>query len=93
MQTTRTQLSVQLTVLLAAVCIVFLLVGGAAEAGEPPGPAVDYVVAQGDTLWEIAAAHIDGSEDVRRFIGEIKRRSEITSSVIHPGQVLQIPQS
>lgn len=93
MQTNRTQLSVQLSVLLAAVCIVFLLVGGAAEAGEPPAPAIEYVVAQGDTLWEIAAAHTEDTEDVRRFVRDIKQRTGLTSSVIHPGQVLQIPQS
>ena len=93
MQTTRTQLSVQLSVLLATVCLVFLLVGGAAEAGEPPAPAIEYVVTHGDTLWDIAAAHADDGEDVRRLVSEIKLRTGITSSVIHPGQVLQIPLS
>lgn len=91
MQTTRPQLSVQLSVLLASVCAVFLLIGGAAEAEETPPPAVEYVVGHGDTLWEIAADHVAPGEDVRPFIRAIKERSGITSSTLIPGQVLQIP--
>jgi Tfp pilus assembly protein FimV len=91
MQNTRSQLSVQLSVLLATVCAVFLLIGGAADAEAPPGPAVEYVVQQGDTLWEIASEHTDPGEDVRPLVLEIKERSEITSSSLQPGQVLQIP--
>lgn len=92
MQITRSQLSVQLSVLLATICAVFLLIGGAAEAEETPAPATDYVVAQGDTLWEIAAEHVEDGEDVRVLIGSIKERSGITSSALQVGQVLQIPQ-
>jgi nucleoid-associated protein YgaU len=91
MQITRSQLSVQLSVLLATVCAVFLLIGGAADAGEPPVPAVEYVVAQGDTLWDIAEAHVAPEADVRPFIQAIKDRSGITSSSLRPGQILQIP--
>jgi nucleoid-associated protein YgaU len=91
MQTTRSQLSVQLSVLLATVCAVFLLIGGAAGAGEPPVPAIEYVVVEGDTLWEIAEAHLAPEADVRPLIQAIKERSEITSSSLQPGQVLHIP--
>jgi Tfp pilus assembly protein FimV len=92
MQTTRPQLSVQLSVLLASVCVVFLLIGGAADAEEPPTPAIEYVVAAGDTLWDIAAVHVAPGEDVRPLITAIKDRSGITSSTLQPGQVLHIPQ-
>lgn len=92
MQTTRSQLSVQLSVLLATVCVVFLLIGGAAEAESPPGPTVQYVVEQGDTLWQIAAEHTATGEDVRVVISDIKQRSRLTSSSLQVGQVLQIPQ-
>lgn len=93
MQTTRKQLSVQLSVLLATVCTVFLLIGGAsdANAGAPPASATEYVVAQGDTLWDIAADHMSPEEDIRVVIHEIKERSEIDSSSLQVGQVLQIP--
>jgi len=91
MQITRSQLSVQLSVLLATICAVFLLIGGAADAEEPPPPAIEYVVAQGDTLWDIASRHMEVGADVRPLITEIKERSGIESSAIQPGQVLQIP--
>ena len=92
MQTTRSQLSVQLSVLLATVCAVFLLIGGAADADEVPGPAIEHVVEAGDTLWQIAADHVPAGADVRPLILDIKERSGIVSSTLQPGQVLQIPQ-
>jgi nucleoid-associated protein YgaU len=91
MQTTRSQLSVQLSVLLATVCIVFLLIGGAADAEEPPGSTTEYVVAEGDTLWDIASQHVADGDDVRVVVYAIKQRSGITSSALQVGQVLQIP--
>jgi nucleoid-associated protein YgaU len=91
MQITRSQLSVQLSVLLATICAVFLLIGGAADAEEVPGPAIEYVVGQGDTLWDIASGHAAAATDVRPLIGEIKALSGIESSSLQPGQVLQIP--
>jgi nucleoid-associated protein YgaU len=92
MQTTRPQLSVQLSVLLATVCAVFLLIGGAADAEELPGTTTSYVVAQGDTLWAIAGEHVADGADIRVYIDAIKERSGISSSSLQVGQVLQIPQ-
>lgn len=92
MQTTRSQLSVQLSVLLATVCAVFLLIGGAADAGEPPAPAIEHVVARGDTLWEIAERYVAPGADVRPLVHAIKETTGISSSALQPGQVLQIPQ-
>ncbi len=91
MQTTRKQLSVQLSVLLAAVCAVFLLIGGAAEAEAPPSLTVDYVVSAGDTLWEIAADRVPAGESVRTFVRAIKEASNLEVSSLQPGQVLHIP--
>ena len=93
MQITRSQLSVQLSVLLATICAVFLLIGGAAEAESPPPLAVEYVVQQGDTLWEIATAHSEAGADIRSLIRAIKTETGITSSDLQPGQVLQIPRA
>lgn len=90
MQTTRNQLSVQLSVILATICAVFLLIGGDAEAEEPVYT-VEYVVAQGDTLWEVASDYVPADADVRPFIRAIKDASGLTSSSLHPGQVLHIP--
>lgn len=93
MQATRPQLSVQLSVLLATVCAVSLLVGGAAGADEVPSPAVEYVVVPGDTLWDIASRHVPEHSDVRPMVAAIRARSGLTSSALQPGQVLSIPSS
>lgn len=91
MQATRPQLSVQLSVILATVCAIFLLIGGAAGAEQTPVPVVEHVVAAGDTLWDIAAEYVPDGEDVRPMVSAIKESSEISTSTIHPGQVLRIP--
>ena len=91
MQTAPSQLSVRLSVLLTTVCVVFLLIGGAAEAGGPPLPTFDYVVESGDTLWEIASVHTGPGEDIRDVIAEIIELSHARGSLIRPGQVLRIP--
>ena len=91
MQSTRRRLSVQLSVLLASVCVVSFLIGGAAEAESPPVPPIEYVVAPGDTLWAIAADLVPAGADVRPLISQIKVSSGLTSSDLQPGQVLSIP--
>lgn len=87
------QLSVRLSVLLATVGTVFLLIGGAADAGAPQSPPVEYVVAAGDSLWTIASDHTGTGDDVRSVIAQIREQSGLEGSVIHPGQVLLIPRS
>lgn len=89
-QTAKRQLSVRLTVFIAAVGTVFLLIGGAADA-DAPIPTVEYVVDAGDSLWSIAAAHAEPSSDVRSLISDIRKLSELSGSTIYPGQVLRIP--
>lgn len=92
-QTAKRQLTVRLTTFLGAVLTVFLLIGGAADAESPEVPALEYQVAAGDTLWEIAAEHAGPDADIRNLIADIKRFSGIESSTIYPGQLLRIPQS
>jgi len=91
MQTAPTQLSVRLSVLLTTVCIVFLLIGGAAEAEGPPPATTDYIVRAGDTLWTIASEHTGSDRDIRATIAEIVELSGADGTSIRPGQVLLIP--
>ncbi len=92
MQKAQNQLSVRLSVLIAAICAVFLLVGGAADAGEPAGAPIEHLVESGDTLWAIADLHVGEGEDIRSLVSDIRSLSGLPSSVIHPGQILLIPQ-
>lgn len=87
-----TQPSVRLLALLATVAMVFLLIGGAAEAGPPPSPTMSYDVEPGDTLWQIASELTEPGDDIRVMVGTIKELSGIDSATIFPGQTLQLPQ-
>lgn len=51
----------------------------------------EYEVRAGDSLWRIADEHTSPGHDVRNTIEAIKRRNGLDSSVIRPGQVLEIP--
>ena len=91
MQMANLQLSVRLTLLLAAVCMVFLMIGGSAEADIPTPAPIEYVVEPGDTLWAIAAGMAGPEDDIRHLIADISRLSGIDAGSIFPGQILLIP--
>jgi nucleoid-associated protein YgaU len=91
MQKATLQLSVRLALSAATICMVFLMIGGSADAGVPAPAPVEYVVAAGDTLWEIAEARSGPGDDVRRLISEIAKLSGVEGGAIFPGQVLLIP--
>ena len=91
MQKATLQLSVRLCLLLAAICMVFLMIGGSADA-EGPTPVMEYVVAPGDTLWGIAAVSIEPGGDIRRLVSDIVELSGVENGLIIPGQILLLPQ-
>ena len=51
----------------------------------------EYEVRSGDNLWNIAGQYTAEGRDVRNTIEAIKRLNRLDSSMIHPGQVLEIP--
>lgn len=91
MQMASPQLSVRLVLLLAAVCAVFLMIGGSAEADMPAPEPIEYVVEPGDTMWEIASAVAGPEQDVRRLVRDISVLSGVDAGSIFPGQILLIP--
>jgi nucleoid-associated protein YgaU len=48
-------------------------------------------IEQGDTLWAIAVEHADKGQDVRKYINDLKLLNGLKSSVLHEGQILQLP--
>lgn len=51
----------------------------------------EYIVEPGDTLWSIARDHRKPRQDIRDLVWELQEVNEITP-VIHPGQVLWVPE-
>ncbi|MFC4777688.1 LysM peptidoglycan-binding domain-containing protein [Paenibacillus sp. GCM10023252] len=48
------------------------------------------IVVGGDTLWSIASNYIEEG-DIRRTVYSIKKRNNLDSTVLQPGQTLIIP--
>jgi nucleoid-associated protein YgaU len=91
MQKANLQLSVRLALLLTALAVVFLMIGGSAEADVPAPPPAEYVVQPGDTLWAIASALAEPGADLRPLVADIARLSGIDADSLQPGQVLLVP--
>jgi hypothetical protein len=53
------------------------------------GPAREYVVRPGDTLWSIASAEYGG--DPREGVWRLQRRNGLRGATIVPGQRLLLP--
>lgn len=51
----------------------------------------EIIVYPGDTLWDIAVEHFDGSTDVRKVIYNIKKLNEMSSSELSIGQIVKLP--
>jgi LysM repeat protein len=66
-----------------------LLVTGRLAYGSGPVASDRVVVAPGDTVWSIAAAHYPG--DPRRHVEAILQANRLATPLLTPGQALQLP--
>ena len=60
-----------------------------ARSSDASGPAGQYTVRAGDTLWQIAARRYAG--DPRAGVWKIQQRNHLAGVAISPGQVLVLP--
>jgi len=60
---------------------------------QPPCPATQVVVQEGDTLWGLARDHGPLGADPRQVVSRIREMNRLDGCLIHPGQVLLVPQS
>jgi len=66
-----------------------LLATGRLAYGSGPTHSDVVVVAPGDTVWSIAAAHYRG--DPRPHIGAILAANRLATPLLRPGQALRLP--
>lgn len=80
-----------LIVISTVVVALVLLLASSVQATPELLETADYKVRSGDNLWEIADDYTPEGRDVRNTIEAIKRLNDLDSSVIQPGQLLEIP--
>ena len=71
------------------VAATLLIATGRLAYGSGPVASDTVVVAPGDTVWTIAAAHFPG--DPRPHVQEILVANHLSSPTLTPGQTLRIP--
>ena len=81
----------RLALVLMALLAAAMLAGRAAAGTEEIARPERYVVAPGDTLWEIAVARMVPGSDPRPIVEEIRDRNGLGSPALRPGQVLVLP--
>ena len=67
----------------------FVLATGRLAYGSGPQASDRVVVAPGDTVWSIAAAHYRG--DPRPHVAAILEANRLSTPLLTPGQALQLP--
>lgn len=79
-------------ILFASAVLLLLIAGfsGMAESADHTD-SIEVVVKPGDTLWQIANQYYDDRFDTRLVIAHIKAHNNLTESIIHPGETLQLP--
>lgn len=75
------------------VALVLLLASSVGASGSVAVTTEDYRVRTGDTLWEIAADRTADGGDVRDTVAAIRSINRLDGSLIHPGQILEVPSS
>jgi Tfp pilus assembly protein FimV len=60
----------------------------AATAARPPRP---VVVGPGDTLWDLALAHVPARHDPMAYMVEVIALNDVKATALKPGMVLLLP--
>ena len=94
----RTRLTVRGKVVLLLLVTLISWFGWSGFSTEPaysePGAmeVQTYTVHPGDTLWSYAADITPANQDVSQRVDEIMQLNHLDSPVLHPGQVIVVPQ-
>lgn len=93
MITQRSASARALVIISTIVVVLVLLLATAVHAlgrGEP-AETIDYEVRAGDSLWSIAEGVGSEDADPRAVVAAIRDLNDLSGSLIHPGDLLQVP--
>lgn len=91
-QASRNRYVVSPRMLIALLVLATVSVLMTSVQADQPQAVVAYTVQPGDTLWSISAEMTPPGADVRETIAEVRGLNDLEVSIIHPGQVLQLPE-
>jgi nucleoid-associated protein YgaU len=93
MITERSASARALVIISTIVAVLVLLLATAVHAfgGSGPLETTAYDVRAGDSLWSIAESVAADDADPRAVVAVIRDLNDLPGSLIHPGDVLQIP--
>lgn len=63
----------------------------AVAADASPAPPVTIVVAPGDTVWDLARAHVAPDENLHVYVAEVLAHNRVAAASLRPGTVLELP--
>ncbi len=82
-----------LSVIVLFICVLFNNAQGEADAADysQVNQLQKIVVSNNDSLWSLVSENCSFDQDIRKAIYEVKKINGLTTSIIHPGQIIYIP--
>lgn len=80
--------------LLAAVALAaatLMTAAGTSGAAPPVAPPARVVVQPGDTLWDLALAHVPAGEDPLDYVARVVAANSADAGRLQPGSVVRLP--
>ena len=62
------------------------------DAADVPVADVTVVVAEGETVWDIAGEHLPAGQRVHAYAAEVLAHNDVDAATVRPGTVLHLPQ-
>ena len=61
------------------------------DAADTPSADATVVVAEGDTVWDIAVAHLPEGGNAHAYVAEVLEHNDLDAAALRPGTLLRLP--
>lgn len=78
----------------SAVAVVALVIGlwaGTSQADSPDAAPLRVVVQEGDTVWDLALAHLPAGADLTSYVLDVAALNAVDPGSLRPGTILDFP--